>query len=166
MYSSPHLQVVDGRAANAMVDDLHAALESAGTSKPCEFPSLPIVDRQIEFLAFVAHELRNPLAPIRTAAALLTTSSPEGLARAQGVIERQVDHLARMIDDLLDMARSVTGKLMLSRSRLELADVVEQAVSECWPALSRRGPRCRAVASASRCRACPATAPCMRMPCG
>jgi signal transduction histidine kinase len=139
MYSSPHLQVVNGQAANAMAGDLHAALASTEISIRRELPRLPIADRQIEFLAFVAHELRNPLAPIRTAAALLTSGRPEGLTRAQHVIERQVDHLARMIDDLLDMARSRTGKLVLVRSRLELADVVEQAVSSCRPALSRRG---------------------------
>ena len=68
MYSSPHLQVVNGQAANAMVGDLLAALASTEISIRREVPRLPVADRQIEFLAFVAHELRNPLAPIRTAA--------------------------------------------------------------------------------------------------
>ena len=151
MYSSPHLQLVDGPAANAMVGELHAAEASMEVSTCRESPGLSIVDRQIEFLAFVAHELRNPLAPIRTAAALLTSGRPQDLARAQHVIERQVDHLARMIDDLLDMARSRTGKLVLVRSRLELADVVEQAVSSCRPALSRRGQRLEVSGLAGGC---------------
>lgn len=151
MYSSPHLQVVDGRAANAMIDHLRAALASTEVSMRREIPRPPIADRQVEFLAFVAHELRNPLAPIRTAAALLTAGRPEDLVRAQHVIERQVDHLARMIDDLLDMARSRTGKLVLERSRLELVDVVEEAVSSCRPALSRRGQRLEVSGPAGDC---------------
>lgn len=160
MYSSPHLQVVDGRVANGIAGDLHAALSSTEISMCREFPHLPVVDRQIEFLAFVAHELRNPLAPIRTAAGLLTSGRPEDLTRAQHVIERQVDHLSRMIDDLLDMARSSTGKLVLVRSRLELADVVEQAISSCRPALSRRGQRLEVSGLAG---GCPLNADAMRV---
>lgn len=134
----PRLQVVDPRFEGVKVHDLLAAMACAEESAARKFQGVPPMDRQTEFLAFVAHELRNPLAPIRTAAALITMGRPEDLARAQRVIERQVDHLARMIDDLLDMARSRTGKLTLSRSRLELADVLEQALSTCRPALARR----------------------------
>jgi signal transduction histidine kinase len=98
-------------------------------------------DSQVEFLAFVAHELRCPLAPIRTAAALITRGAPKDLLRAQVVIERQVDHLARMIDDLLDLTRGGKGKLTLVRSPVDLADVIEQALIVCRPALSRRHQR-------------------------
>ena len=151
MHTLPHLQVVDDGFSGTTVGDLLAAMACAEASTARRFPPRPCVDRQVEFLAFVAHELRNPLAPIRTAAALITRGRPEDLARAQGVIERQVDHLSRMIDDLLDMARSRTGKLTLSRSRLDLGDVLEQAVCACRPVLTRRGQHLEVSAGAVAC---------------
>ena len=135
----PHIQAVEPRFEGVKVHDLLSAMACAEASTARKFEHIALRNRQTEFLAFVAHELRNPLAPIRTAAALITMGRPEDLARAQGVIERQVDHLARMIDDLLDMARSRTGKLTLSLDRLDLGDVLEQATSTCRPALARRG---------------------------
>lgn len=132
------LQVVDRPCAGATISDLLGAMArpKATPSGRRVFPSRS--RSQVQFLAFVAHELRCPLAPIRTAAALITRGAPEDLLRAQGVIERQVDHLARMIDDLLDLARGDTGKLTLVRSDVGLADVIEQALVACRPALSRR----------------------------
>ena len=76
--------------------------------------------RKDEFLAMLAHELRNPLAPIRNAASLLAISGPTNearLQRARGVIERQVDHLTRLIDDLLDVSRITRGKIKLDAER-------------------------------------------------
>jgi signal transduction histidine kinase len=99
------------------------------------------VSRQIEFLAFVAHELRNPLAPIRTAAALLTRANAKELERAQHVIERQVTHLGRMVEDLLDMARGHMGKLRLAIETVELEDCIELAAAACHPAMERRHQR-------------------------
>jgi signal transduction histidine kinase len=69
-----------------------------------------------EFLATLAHELRNPLSPIRNAAALLGASGErraERQAHAREVITRQVDHLAHLVDDLLDVARISEGKIVL-----------------------------------------------------
>jgi len=132
------LQVVDRPRAAATVRELLGAMARAEptTSGQRAHPSRS--RPQVEFLAFVAHELRCPLAPIRTAAALITRGAPADLLRVQVVIERQVDHLARMIDDLLDLSRGGTGKLTLVRGEVGLADVVEQALIACRPALSRR----------------------------
>lgn len=69
--------------------------------------------RQMEFLAFVAHQLRNPLAPIRTAASVASHGRPEDVVAMRPIIERQVTQMNRMIDDLLDVSRANTGKLRL-----------------------------------------------------
>ena len=96
--------------------------------------------RQITFLATVAHELRNPLTPILQAAELLhlpRTDDPR-LARLQGVIKRQVAHMARLIDDLLDGSRISTGKFRLQRSTVEMADILGLAIETCQPAMDKR----------------------------
>jgi signal transduction histidine kinase/CheY-like chemotaxis protein len=97
--------------------------------------------RQTEFLAMLAHELRNPLAPIRMAATLLARSPeavPSQLSMAQ-VIGRQVDHMARLLDDLLDAARISSGKILLSMHPVTLAEIVEQAVETVGPRVRERG---------------------------
>jgi len=94
--------------------------------------------RKDEFIATLSHELRNPLAPIRTAARLLTTPNlaPSQLQRAQLIIERQVTHMALLLDDLLDVARITQGKLKLKKERVALFDVVDAAVEAVRPALN------------------------------
>ena len=69
--------------------------------------------RQMEFLAFVARQLRNPLAPIRTAASVPSHGRPEDVVAMRPIIERQVTQMSRMIDDLPDVSRANTGKLRL-----------------------------------------------------
>ncbi len=84
-----------------------------------------------EFLAMLAHELRNPLGAIQGAVhalGIIGHSDPMGL-RATGIIKRQVLHMARLVDDLLDVGRAVTGKIVLKRSLLNLADCVKSSVS-------------------------------------
>ena len=106
--------------------------------------------RQTAFLARVAHELRRPLAPIRNAAAMLGHLGPddaEGLARLQAIIERQVVHMARLVDDMLDLSRSGTGKLRLARSVIDLRDVIGAALEASRPAAERRGQRLVVVVS-------------------
>ena len=98
--------------------------------------------RQTEFLAVVAHELRNPLTPIRSAAELLGRIEPDrdgALARLQGVIERQVVHISRLVDDLLDLSRANTGKLRLQSSVVDLQAIIEAAIDACRPAVQSRG---------------------------
>jgi signal transduction histidine kinase/CheY-like chemotaxis protein len=97
--------------------------------------------RQTEFLAMLAHELRNPLAPIRMAATLLeraASAMPQHLGLSQ-VIGRQVDHMARLLDDLLDAARISSGKIMLAVQPVTLAEIVEQAVETVSPRVRERG---------------------------
>ena len=151
MRTPPYLQLVARPRRIPAIDDLRVTWERARTPAGHVPQAIRGPDRSIEFLAFVAHELRNPLGPIRTAAALITKGRPEDLVRAQRVIERQVDHLARMVDDLLDMARSRTGKLALSKAPLELRDVLEQSVSACMPGLSRRGQHLEVTGQADGC---------------
>lgn len=92
--------------------------------------------RKDEFLATLAHELRNPLAPIRTAAELLRLGGQDvaQLARHAGVIGRQVRHLARMIDDLMDVSRMTRGKLELRMAPVVLQDVVRTAIENAQAA--------------------------------
>ena len=84
-----------------------------------------------EFLAMLGHELRNPVGAIMTAGHVLALSqSDSGEARrARDIIDRQVQHLARLVDDLLDVSRVMTGKVVLRTTPLELADIVRRAVA-------------------------------------
>jgi len=93
--------------------------------------------RKDEFLAVLAHELRNPLAPIANAVELLNMLGPAdpALRSARDVIARQVGHMVRLIDDLLDVSRITSGKLEVRRERVELAGVVEQALETSQPHL-------------------------------
>ena len=95
-----------------------------------------------QFLATLAHELRNPLSPIRNAAALLGSSgdgSAERQARAREVITRQVDHLAHLVDDLLDVARISEGKIVLRTEEVDLGAVIGQAIETAGPLIAARG---------------------------
>ena len=91
--------------------------------------------RKDEFLATLAHELRNPLAPVRNAVQLLKLSSSDDPAvqMAQEVLGRQVGHMVRLIDDLLDVSRIARGKLHLRRQPVELRLVIEQAIETSRP---------------------------------
>ena len=102
--------------------------------------------RQTEFLAMLAHELRNPLAPLSMAASLMGSAgapgaSPLQLAQVAGVVRRQVDHMARLLDDLLDAARISSGKITLSLRPLGLAEALDQAVETVTPRIRERGQR-------------------------
>jgi signal transduction histidine kinase len=94
--------------------------------------------QQTQFLAVLAHELRSPLAPIRTAAALLGRLPVAELPQIQAVIERQVTHLSRLVGDLLDVSRVVTGKLRLDLGSIDLAGSIDQAVEACRPVINVR----------------------------
>jgi two-component system, chemotaxis family, CheB/CheR fusion protein len=96
--------------------------------------------RKDEFLAMLAHELRNPLAPISNAARLIKLIGlPDArLEWARDVIDRQVGHLARLIDDLLDVSRITSGRLELHKDVLDLKSIVEQAVEASRPLIEAR----------------------------
>jgi signal transduction histidine kinase len=80
----------------------------------------------------LSHELRNPLAPIRNSIWILRhgTGAPEQVDRAQRVIERQTEHLTRLVDDLLDVTRIARGRIELRRARVDLAEVVARAAED------------------------------------
>ncbi|WP_332826364.1 hybrid sensor histidine kinase/response regulator [Ramlibacter sp.] len=96
--------------------------------------------RKNEFLAMLAHELRNPLAPIRNAVHILASaeSLPPKLGWARDVIGRQADHMARLIDDLLDVSRIVQGKVAVKPEVLQLASLIERSVEASSPRLGGR----------------------------
>ncbi len=92
--------------------------------------------RKDEFLATLSHELRNPLAPIRFAIPLLRQETlSEAGTRAVGAIERQVSHLTRLVDDLLDVSRITRGKVVLQRERLDLGAALAAAAEAASPAV-------------------------------
>ena len=102
---------------------------------------LQYADRQKnEFLAMLAHELRNPLAPIRNAVRILQLiSMPEPHAQeARDIIGRQVDHLSHLVDDLLDVSRITHGKITLHTARLELGQILANAVGMAQPLIEAR----------------------------
>jgi PAS domain S-box-containing protein len=95
-----------------------------------------------EFLATLAHELRNPLAPIRNALEtmrLAGASDSAALERARGIMERQLQQMVRLIDDLLDIGRISRGKLELRKERLTLGDVLQSALETMRPKLEQSG---------------------------
>lgn len=95
--------------------------------------------RKDEFLATLAHELRNPLAPLATGLELLklSASDPAVVEELRAMMDRQVQHMVRLIDDLMDVSRITRGKLELRRSRLELTDVVRQAIEAARPLIDQ-----------------------------
>ena len=96
-----------------------------------------------EFLAMLSHELRNPLAPILTALELMRLRSPDTAVKERSIIERQVRHLKRLIDDLLDVSRVTSGKIQLTRADVELASIVARAGEVVEPLLDQRRQRLR-----------------------
>lgn len=99
--------------------------------------------RKDEFLATLAHELRNPLAPIANAVQILNLKGPREptLQAARDVIDRQTQHMVRLVDDLLDISRITRGKLELRRETVTLACIAEQALEASRPHIDRAGHR-------------------------
>ena len=96
--------------------------------------------RKDEFIATLAHELRNPLAPLRNALELIrfAGSDPTVLTHARELMERQVKHIVRLIDDLLDVSRIASGKLHLKLERVNLLEVISSAVEIAMPLMLAR----------------------------
>ena len=97
--------------------------------------------RKDEFLALLSHELRNPLTPILTAARLLELHSDPECRQEIEVITRQVKHLVRLVDDLLDMSRVSRGAVTITKARLGLRDVVTRAAAATAPLFEEHGHR-------------------------
>ena len=99
--------------------------------------------RKDEFLAMLAHELRNPLAPIRNATEVLRVAGEGDPSRvwARDVIERQTQHITRMVDDLLDVSRITQRKIVLRRERVDAAAILERSVEASRPLIDARRQR-------------------------
>ncbi len=96
--------------------------------------------RKDEFLATLAHELRNPLAPIRTGLEIMRYGTDaEQMRAAQSKIERQITHIVRLVDDLLDVSRITQGKIDLQTKRLELREAIDLAVETTHPQIGAAG---------------------------
>ena len=110
------------------------------TSHVAAWEALQVADRRKdEFLAILAHELRNPLAPIRNALAMLNVArgDAEIAERARKTLGRQVEQMTRLVDDLVDVNRISRGVVELRKTSLELASIVHQTVATCRPVADR-----------------------------
>jgi len=135
--SSREFGAVDRATADALASRAAIALDNARL-----YREVQQADRQKnEFLSMLAHELRNPLAPIRNAVEVmkLTGSSQPDVEWARDVIDRQIRQLARLVDDLLDVSRITRGKIELRVQPLDLEPVVDQAVEASKPFIEARG---------------------------
>ena len=97
--------------------------------------------RKDEFLAMLAHELRNPLAPIANALQILRLAGADAQAveHAKDVMDRQLQHMVRLVDDLLDVSRITKGKIELRRERIELSKIIQSAVETSRPLIEASG---------------------------
>jgi PAS domain S-box-containing protein len=124
--------------------DANAALRALEGELRQRVDELAEIDRhRNEFLAMLAHELRNPLAPIRNAVHILASAGDDPAVRedAQRLIARQVEHLVRLVDDLLDLSRVVRGSIHLQLDTVALATVIERAVETIRPVVDKHGHR-------------------------
>jgi len=124
----------DGRGWIIVVSDIHERKLMEQTLREAE-------RRKDEFVARLAHELRNPLAPIRNAVAILGKKGPldPELSWSREVIDRQVDQLSRLIDDLLDIARIASGKLLIRKERVPLERTIDMALEISRPHINAAG---------------------------
>jgi len=90
-----------------------------------------------QFLAVLGHELRNPLAPALTALELMKARDPNAFTREREVLERQIAHMARLVNDLLDVSRLARGKVQLDRRRFELREAIDRAVDMTRPMIAQ-----------------------------
>jgi signal transduction histidine kinase/DNA-binding response OmpR family regulator len=128
----PMLEELVGRAAIAFENGrLYWNLKrEMARTKEAEEKLQQASRRKDEFLAMLSHELRNPLAPIRNAAEVMRRIAPAdaGISWAREVVERQVTHLAQLVDDLLDVSRITQGKITLKKEPVELGKVIQHSV--------------------------------------
>ncbi|HZM33891.1 MAG TPA: response regulator, partial [Burkholderiales bacterium] len=112
------------------------------TERKCMEAALREADRaKDEFLATLSHELRNPLAPLRNSLHLLRRADPQRAQPIHDMMERQVNHLVRLVDDLMDMSRIARGSLELRREAVTLQAVLKNAIETSEPLISDAGHR-------------------------
>ncbi|WP_088258430.1 response regulator [Fimbriiglobus ruber] len=112
--------------------ELVATVNALLRARRAEQALLDASRRKDEFMAMLAHELRNPLAPIRNAVEILRLrgSNDPAANRAREIVDRQVTHMSRLIDDLLDVARIARGKVSIKKRRCDLAQIVRETVND------------------------------------
>jgi len=144
---SPGLQTVMATLRNLTLLErpvrtraLISTVQSALNARQRQYHAREAEQRKDEFLATLAHELRNPLAPIRTSMSVLSLMYPaaSGVSKVCEVVERQVGHLTRLVDDLLDVARITSGKIVLQREPAALSSVISHALEICAPLLEEK----------------------------
>lgn len=129
-----------GRRAQALEESNRALQQEMAVRRDAEKALLAADRRKDEFLATLAHELRNPLAPLRNALEILRTAGGDAdtLRSAREMMERQLSQLVRLVNDLLDISRITTGKMTLKKERVELRDVVNSALEAAGPLIEAR----------------------------
>jgi signal transduction histidine kinase/ActR/RegA family two-component response regulator len=130
-----------GRRAEAL-EASNATLSRESAERRDAEEALRVADRRKdEFLAMLAHELRNPLAPLRNALEILkhADGNPRAAAEARQMMERQLRQMVRLVDDLLDVSRITTGKLALKTEVCDLHDIIRNAVDTAQPLIDARG---------------------------
>jgi signal transduction histidine kinase len=127
--------------ANSELESANISLQNEITERARVELALKEADRhKDEFLAMLAHELRNPLAPIYNAVQLMRRKSVDDpqLVWSRDVIERQTMHLSRLVDDLLDVSRITRGKINLTKELLDIANLISRAVETTHPLIVER----------------------------
>lgn len=127
----------DVRTARDMAERTWSALEDARTQAELRDAN----QRKDEFLAMLAHELRNPLAPISAAAELMEKSplDADGMRRTSGIISRQVRHMTGLVDDLLDVSRVTRGQVTIEPEPQDMREIVASAIEQVRPMIAARG---------------------------
>lgn len=128
----PNLQMSQMREANGAL--VIAALDAQQSQQRAE----AMLQQEKFILAKVAHELRAPLAPLSLSSELLARVDQKELPRLHDIIERQIEHLTRLVDDLVDVTRVSSGKMHLIRTTVDLSSVITQAIDVCTPAVNAR----------------------------
>lgn len=127
--------------ANAELESRNALLRNEVREREAAQRELQLAaERKDQFLAMLAHELRNPLSAVHNAVQVIRVQAkadPQMLSMSE-LLGRQVSHLARLVDDLLDVSRVSTGRIRLRKTRVDLADVVQQAIEMSQPAIRQR----------------------------
>jgi signal transduction histidine kinase len=134
-YATP---IRDGDGVLVFGYDVTALVAAQRRAEAAEATAAAASRAKDEFLAMLGHERRNPLAPILTATQLLRMRYPDAAPREITIIERQVTHLIRLVDDLLDVARITRGTVDLRRRRLDLVEAVAQAIESASPLIDER----------------------------
>ena len=128
---------------NGEVEAVAGTTRDVTESKLLESSLLDADRRKDEFVATLAHELRNPLAPIRNAVYLLKKPQlePEVLRNARDIIDRQLQHMVRLVDDLLEVSRITLGQVTLRQETVDLHDVFRDALDAIAPLVAKKGHR-------------------------